>query len=92
MGTDVDAWIADAHNASMRRLVRCYEELFDDEQFEGPSEASALFCGCETCIVREVLHAAAPFLQRALRDIDDLELPDPIATRMPWQSQEASDD
>lgn len=46
---------AAAQKAAEDRLEACYEELSEDDD-------DSLFCGCITCIVREVLDAAVPIL------------------------------
>lgn len=40
-----------------------------DEAKDGP-ELAGPYCGCDTCTVREVLHAAWPFLYRLAHDPD----------------------
>lgn len=53
-------WAA-AHKAGLERLEECAAVLLDDapgENLEAP------FCGCETCVVREILSAAYPFLEK----------------------------
>ena len=52
---------ASAHIAGRERLDECAAVLLDDapgENLEAP------FCGCETCVVREILSAAYPFLEK----------------------------
>ena len=58
------------HEANAQRkaelwLEQCYDTQEDNE---GP-EGSELFCGCTTCIVREVLTVATPHLYAALIDV-----------------------
>ena len=52
-----------AHRAAVERLDGCFEALLDEGEYvngSGPAEspACAPFCGCTTCIVREVLDVA----------------------------------
>jgi hypothetical protein len=52
-----------AQEAGERRLAYCNAILFEGEGEEMPEElageqAAAPYCGCDTCIVREVLDAA----------------------------------
>lgn len=60
----------EAQAAAEAHLYACHEALSADEEGEGiiDSPASAPFCGCETCEVREVLFAAWPFLKLAALD------------------------
>ena len=56
--------VAEAH------LAACSEGLYAEEEGESSdfeSPASAPFCGCETCVVREVLYAAWPIIADAVR-------------------------
>jgi hypothetical protein len=57
----------EAQAAAEAHLVACHEALHAEEEVEEyvDSPASAPFCGCETCEVREVLFAAWPFLKLA---------------------------
>ena len=60
-----------AQDAAELHLSACNAALWSDE-FDGipdghddvipDSPAVAPFCGCDTCLVREVLHAALPFM------------------------------
>jgi hypothetical protein len=46
------------------------ENWLDAEPGDEPTEpdpSSAPFCGCRTCVVREVLYAAWPIVERSLR-------------------------
>ena len=49
------------HDAAMQRLEVCYDLL--EQENDGvaidwsQTEAMAPFCGCQDCVVREVLHA-----------------------------------
>jgi hypothetical protein len=57
----------EAHAAAEEHLYACHEALrAEEDDVEGvDSPASAPFCGCETCEVREILFAAWPFLKLA---------------------------
>ena len=57
-----------AHHTAEKHLDECYEALVDEtfeveEAVESP--AFAPFCGCNTCVVREVLTVAYPILRQA---------------------------
>lgn len=58
-----------AQKAAEERLNAAYERLWSEEDGEAPHEDSpewdevGPFCGCDTCIVREVLDAAWPYLK-----------------------------
>ena len=60
MGKMSDSLVA-AQEAAERRLAACNEALFDDELAD---EACGAYCGCDTCVVREVLDAAFPHIER----------------------------
>lgn len=51
---------AELHLAACMEALWAYEEE-GDEDVESP--ASAPFCGCDTCIVREILWAAWPIFE-----------------------------
>jgi hypothetical protein len=60
-----------AHKAAVAHLAACFEHLdhqsevdagYADADAAVTDPASAPFCGCEDCMVREVLHAAWPHL------------------------------
>jgi hypothetical protein len=55
-----------AQKAAEKHLSACMETHFAWEEGDESkvSPASAPFCGCETCIVREVLYAAWPILEK----------------------------
>jgi hypothetical protein len=62
----------EAQKAAELHLAACNESLWGGEDSEAlergewpETPASAPFCGCDTCIVREVLHAAWPLLLQA---------------------------
>ena len=50
-----------AQRSGEARLMDCMEGTYNDEA--GDSAVGA-FCGCDTCIVREVLDAAWPWLYK----------------------------
>ena len=57
-----------AQRAAEQRLKGCwaaqefYDEHYDDGEQPPEDPSCAPFCGCTTCIVREVLDAAYPHL------------------------------
>lgn len=60
-----------AQKAAEEHLDACYEAMWkaeEEDDFAVDSPASGPFCGCETCVVREVLHASYEFLILALQD------------------------
>lgn len=70
-------WGKDAHDTAIAHLDRCDAWLayFDEGEpdgerpdFDDPS--SAPYCGCQTCLVRETLHAAWPVIDEAIRSGD----------------------
>ena len=61
----------EAQKAAEHRLMVAGEFLYDDGAGE---ELDGLYCGCDTCIVREVLSAAWPYLY-ALAHHPDTEPP-----------------
>lgn len=70
-------WGVQAHTAAERHLDACDAWLayFDDDEPAGERPAggdpsSAPYCGCQTCLIREVLHAAWPVLEEAIRSGD----------------------
>lgn len=60
-------WGLEAHRAAEAHLEACWEALMDEtEGGDGDwPDVAAPFCGCHTCEVREVLHAAWPYAMRA---------------------------
>jgi hypothetical protein len=60
---------AEAQKAAEAHLAACQEAFWDyeegSEEIESP--ASAPFCGCDTCIVREVLTAGWPFAYKSAK-------------------------
>lgn len=65
------SWEDDAQRAAEQRLAACNEHLWAEESGEepdGPYPAVGPYCGCDTCVVREVLDAAWPVLLAAARE------------------------
>jgi hypothetical protein len=57
-----------AHKAAMAHIEACEEALVSVEsEPDLISPASAPYCGCTTCQVREALHAAFPILVAGIR-------------------------
>lgn len=50
-----------AQKAAEARLAAATEVLFDESDL--PVELAGPYCGCDTCIVREVIDAAWPYLK-----------------------------
>lgn len=69
-------WGLEAHDAAINHLDQCDAWLayFDNEDEEerpaGQDPASAPYCGCQTCLVREVLYAAWPIIEEGVRSGD----------------------
>jgi len=64
----LDALAERAGDAALMRLERAYHELMNEDEYDGPgSPTLAPFCGCMTCMVREILDAAYPYLKEATR-------------------------
>lgn len=70
--------------AAERRLTDANEHLWEDTDgefaglhTESTSVLAGPYCGCDTCIVREVLDAAWPFMYRLARqaDVEEPALP-----------------
>jgi hypothetical protein len=65
-----------AQEAAEKHLTACWEAYWAEEETEDldslpESPACAPFDGCETCVVREVLFAAWPFMERSVEDPQD---------------------
>lgn len=60
-----------AHQVAQTHLDACHEaqcELEDGAQFDDVNDPSfGPFCGCSTCVVREVLFAAWPVMEEYFR-------------------------
>jgi hypothetical protein len=62
---------AKAQQAAEARLAYCQAQLYEDDLDDLPEPAEqpcGPFCGCDTCIVREVLDAAWPYLLELARE------------------------
>lgn len=62
-----------AQKAAEAHLAACQEAMFAADEIENPEEwpaspSIAPFCGCDTCVIREVLHAAWPHVMAAARE------------------------
>lgn len=60
----------EAHQAAEQHLEACWEAMHaenEGEVVDWPVTAGP-FCGCMTCEVREVLHAAWPLMLEAARE------------------------
>lgn len=55
---DLDRLYQRAEQKAREHLTACLESLFEDGEEMTCPPAAAPFCGCETCVVREVLMAA----------------------------------
>lgn len=49
--------IVAAEQAAINRLYHCFSELHGEDTDDAECECLGAFCGCETCIVREVFDA-----------------------------------
>lgn len=64
-----------AQRAAEAHLAACNEAFWAAEEMAGPgwediqSPASAPYDACDTCVVREVLHAAWPIIEAASREV-----------------------
>lgn len=59
-----------SHEARAQREAELWlEQCYDAVDSEDVPEGAELFCGCTTCIVREVLTAATPHLYAALIEL-----------------------
>jgi hypothetical protein len=59
-----------AQELAERHLAACQEALWSEDAGEAEvaeSPACGPFCGCDTCIVREVLYAACPAIEAGVR-------------------------
>lgn len=57
-------WLAQqAAEQHLDALNEAEERATDGEDVDWPDSA-APYCGCQTCVIREVLHAAWPYLQQ----------------------------
>ena len=55
-----------AQRAAELRLIEAEQDMWESIEREdaGEHKTAGWFCGCDTCIVREVLDAAWPYLYR----------------------------
>ena len=64
----------EAHQAAEQHLTACWEAL--DAENEGEvvdwPDTAGPYCGCQTCTVREVLHAAWPYIVKYARTTTEL--------------------
>lgn len=61
-----------AQAAAEWRLYEAWQ--FENDEGDG-STLSGPFCGCDTCVIREAIHAAWPYLYR-LAHHPDTEVPE----------------
>jgi hypothetical protein len=65
-------WGYEAQQAAEARLALCEQWRWHyddgDPEPEEPDPSIAPYCGCDTCIVREVLAAAWPIVEQAVRE------------------------
>lgn len=70
-------WGYEAQRAAEKHLAACQEAEWGAEELLGAggeladtpeSPACGPFCGCETCVVREVLHAAWPVFEQSQQE------------------------
>lgn len=64
-----------AQRSAEERLAVATAVLFDDEDQLASVELAAPYCGCDTCVVREVISAAWPYLYRLAHE-PDVDVPD----------------
>lgn len=93
--TDRDRdWGAEAHQAAIDHLDVCdaWEAYYEEGEPEGARPAGehpamSPYCGCQTCMVREVLSAAWPVIEEAVRSGDLDPIPYQLAEQVgPWTS------
>lgn len=70
MSVDSDELETNIQRAAERRLAYCHASAFEEDIPEELQDEQPLapFCGCDTCIVREVIDAAWPFVMELARD------------------------
>lgn len=66
----------EAQRAAEAHLAACQDAMFayDEGDEEAESPASAPFCGCDTCMIREILHAAWEILETAAASGETIRL------------------
>lgn len=67
-------WGREAHDAAVAHWDACeaWMDWYDGGEVKGErpaggDPASAPYCGCQNCVVREVLYAAWPVIEEAIR-------------------------
>jgi hypothetical protein len=67
-----------AQRAAEQRIHQVQDDLWRSEEDED-FEADSLYCGCDTCGVREILDAAWPYLYALAHhpDVEAPEIPEP---------------
>lgn len=62
-----------AQEAAERRLAFCNAQMYEEEVTLDPTligeQPAGPFCGCDTCVVREVLDAAWPHIYELALDL-----------------------
>jgi len=56
----IEVAISNAAQAAEEHLAMCFEALGGDDVY---ADVSAPFCGCMTCIVREVISKSWPYMR-----------------------------
>jgi hypothetical protein len=61
-----------AQRAAELRLIEAEQDMWESIEREdaGEHKTAGWFCGCDTCIVREVLDAAWPYLYQLAHEPD----------------------
>lgn len=59
-------WGLEAHQAAEAHLGLLW--AMENGEGDGPEETAGPWCGCETCVIREVLHAAWPYMIEAAKE------------------------
>lgn len=68
-------WGAEAHEAAAKHLEAIYEAEHEGVIDLDESPAMGPWDGCDTCLIREILHAAWPVIEAAVRSGDFDERP-----------------
>lgn len=63
-----------AQKAAEARLGAATEALFDER--DTPIDLAGPYCGCDTCVVREVIDAAWPYLRQLALMAEQADAPD----------------
>lgn len=61
----------EAQAAAEAHLDAVYEYAFDNSDPDAEDPAYAPFCGCQTCVVREVLASAWPVIEEWAKSMDE---------------------